>query len=131
MNTAAIGPAAKLQANQKARSKKERQGDDASMPSAELRMRGAPCTPRPATADRRRPELQEPQGARREPVPSWRASSVGNSLEDSRGVQGPLAEAEMKSSGPQSILGQVRRGNERTWGEGLWVSRLIKNCFLC
>ncbi|XP_070975756.1 BAH and coiled-coil domain-containing protein 1-like isoform X1 [Oncorhynchus clarkii lewisi] len=143
MNTAAIGPAAKLQANQKARSKKERQGDDASMPSAELRIRGAPCTPRPATADRRRPELQEPQGARREPVPSWRASSVGNSLEDSRGVQGPLAEAEMKSSGPQSILGQRRgcwletetqredttrgRKSKKKQAKGRAVSRLLES----
>ncbi|CAB1338328.1 unnamed protein product [Coregonus sp. 'balchen'] len=109
INTAAIGPATKLQANQKARSKKERQGDDVSMPSAELRMRGAPCRPRPASADHRYPELQEPQGARRGPAHSWRASSVGNSLQDSRGIQGALAEAEMKSSGPQSILGQ-RRG---------------------
>ncbi|XP_029555139.1 BAH and coiled-coil domain-containing protein 1 [Salmo trutta] len=108
-NSAATGPAAKLQANQKARSKEERQGDDVSMPSVALRRRGAPCRPGPATADGRCSELQEPQGARREPVPSWRVSLVGNSLQDSRGVPGPVAEAKRKISGQHSYLGK-RRG---------------------
>ncbi|XP_070982013.1 BAH and coiled-coil domain-containing protein 1-like [Oncorhynchus clarkii lewisi] len=108
-NSSVTGPAAKLQANQKARSKEERQGDDVSMPSVALRRRGAPCRPGPATVDGRCPELQEPQGARREPVPSWRVSLVGNSLQDSRGVQGPVAEAKRKISGQQNFLGK-RRG---------------------
>ncbi|XP_010904383.2 BAH and coiled-coil domain-containing protein 1 isoform X2 [Esox lucius] len=106
---AVIGQAARLQSGQKARSKKDRQVDDVSMLSVELRRKGAPCRSGPATVDERRPEIQEPQGAKREPVPSWRASLVANNRQENRGIQGPLAEAESKSLGPQSILGK-RRG---------------------
>ncbi|XP_041736699.2 BAH and coiled-coil domain-containing protein 1 [Coregonus clupeaformis] len=142
-DSAVIGPAAKLQDNQKARSKEERQGDDVSIPSVALRRRGAPCRPGPVTADGRCPELQEPQGARREPVPSWRVSLVGNSLQDSRGIQGPVVEAKRKSSGQQSILGKRRgcwletetqredttrgRRNKKKQAKGCAVSRLLES----
>ncbi|KAM4623762.1 LOW QUALITY PROTEIN: BAH and coiled-coil domain-containing protein 1 [Polymixia lowei] len=113
-NSSVIGsfspPSSKLQANQKARSKRPEPPGIVSMSSADPRR--ASGRPSLVNTDRGRPDHQ---GAKRASLPSWGAPSVGSSLRDGRGNHGTLTEAHRtnkdasrKSSGSQGILGKRR-----------------------
>ncbi|XP_071394682.1 BAH and coiled-coil domain-containing protein 1-like isoform X2 [Centroberyx affinis] len=123
-NPAGIGSfssqASRLQANQKARSKRPGPPGVGSMPSADLRR--APGRPSLALTERGRPDHQ---GTKRASLPSWGVPSVGCSFGDGRGNHRALGESNRsckealrKSSGAQGILGKAK---------GHAVSRLLES----
>uniref|UniRef100_UPI0037E799F9 BAH and coiled-coil domain-containing protein 1 n=1 Tax=Semicossyphus pulcher TaxID=241346 RepID=UPI0037E799F9 len=123
-NPAGIAPfssqASKLQANQKARSKRPGPPGLGSMPSTDHR-RG-PRRPSLSSAERGR---QDHQGTKKAYLPSWGSPSAGCSFGDSRGNHRALTEANRaskdavrKSSAGQGILGKAK---------GHAVSRLLQS----
>ncbi|XP_051273696.1 BAH and coiled-coil domain-containing protein 1 isoform X1 [Dicentrarchus labrax] len=123
-NPAGIVPfssqSSRLQANQKARSKRPGPHSMGSMSSTDQRR--APRRPSHSNTERGRPDHQ---GTKKVYLPSWGVSSVGCSFGDSRGNHGALTdanranrEAVRRSSAGQGALGKA---------QGHAVSRLLQS----
>ncbi|XP_044193215.1 BAH and coiled-coil domain-containing protein 1 [Thunnus albacares] len=110
----------KLQANQKARSKRPGPPGMGSVPSTDQRK--MPRRPSLANTERGRPYHQ---GTKRASLPSWGVSSMGCSFGDGRGSHGTLTEGNRtnkevvrKNSAGQGVLGKAK---------GHAVSRLLQS----
>ncbi|XP_059181269.1 BAH and coiled-coil domain-containing protein 1 [Centropristis striata] len=122
-NPAGIVPfssqSSKLQANQKAKSKRPGPPGTGNMPNADQKR--VPRRPSLANTERGHPDHQ---GTKRASLSSWGVSSVGCSFGDARGNHGALTEANraskeaMRSSLGQGILGKAK---------GHAVSRLLQS----